>query len=134
MAPTMKNSKKANQKYAIQRLCQWNTHFVRKPAYMYALLVLLEEKQMCSNISMVGLRGRETVNAADKASYQLNESYRVFENIPNSISYWRKAKYEMLSKIDTFGPFQVFYTLSCADKCWPANFAAIMLEKGYSIQ
>ena len=40
----------------------------------------------------------------------------------------------MLSKIDTFGPFQVFYPLSCADKCWPANFAAIMLGKGYSIQ
>ena len=100
-----------------------NTHFIQQPAYLYALLTLLKEKQMHSNISMVGLRGRETVITRE----------RVFENIPNSISYWKKAKYEMLSKIDTFGPFQVFYTLSCADKRWLSNFAAIMLEKGYSI-
>ena len=77
---------------------------------MYAMLAYLEEKQFRRNISMVGLRGRDTIGKDGKISYQLDESFRVFENMPNSIMYWKKAKYEMLAKIDNFGPFQVFFT------------------------
>ena len=40
---------------------------------------------------------------------------------------------EMLSKIDNFGPFHWFYTLSCADMRWEENFSTILKEKGYKI-
>ena len=40
---------------------------------------------------------------------------------------------EMLAKIDNFGPFHWFYTLSCADMRWDVNFATILREKGYKI-
>ena len=42
-------------------------------------------------------------------------------------------KYEILAKIKNLGPFQVFFTLSCADQRWDATFATILSEKGYSI-
>lgn len=121
------------QQYAIQRLCQINTRFVRNQPYMYALLAYLEEKRLRQNISMVGLRGTESVSAEGKSSFQLEQNYRVFENLPNSITYWKNAKYEMLAKIDNFGAFQLFFTLSCADMRWDQNFAAVLAEKGYSV-
>ena len=40
---------------------------------------------------------------------------------------------EMLAKLDNFGPFHWFYTLSCADMRWDENFASILYEKGYKI-
>ena len=35
----------------------------------------------------------------------------------------------MLAKLDNFGPFQFFFTLSCADLRWNENFAAILRNK-----
>ena len=39
----------------------------------------------------------------------------------------------MLAKIDNFGPFHWFYTLSCADMRWNENFTTILREKGYKV-
>lgn len=50
-------------------------------------------------LSRTSLFKRETVNADSKASYQLDESYRVFENIPNSIWYWKKARMKCSPKL-----------------------------------
>ena len=50
-----------------------------------------------------------------------------------SPKYWNKVKYEVLAKLDNFGPFQLFFTLSCADMRWDANFITIMMERGYHI-
>ena len=40
----------------------------------------------------------------------------------------------MLAKLDNLGPFQLFFTLSCADMRWDENFAAILLERGYEMR
>ena len=39
----------------------------------------------------------------------------------------------MLAKMDNFGPFHIFYTLSCGDMRWQENFTSILKEKGYNI-
>ena len=51
----------------------------------------------------------------------------------NTPKYWQKAKYEILAKLDNFGPFNVFFTLSCADLRWEANFAAILQDRGIEL-
>jgi hypothetical protein len=35
----------------------------------------------------------------------------------------------MLAKLDNFGPFHFFFTLSCADLRWDENFSAILRQK-----
>ena len=40
---------------------------------------------------------------------------------------------EMLAKLDNFGPFHLFYTLSCGDMRWNENFTTILRGKGYNI-
>ena len=45
----------------------------------------------------------------------------------------RLTKYEMLAKLDNFGAFHYFFTLSCADLRWSPNFSPILLERGYNL-
>ena len=39
----------------------------------------------------------------------------------------------MFAKLDNFGPFNFFFTLSCADLRWDENFTAILREKVASV-
>ena len=39
----------------------------------------------------------------------------------------------MLAKFDNFGPFHLFFTLSCGDMRWMENFTSILREKGWKI-
>ena len=40
----------------------------------------------------------------------------------------------MFAKLDNFGPFHFFFTLSCADLRWDENFAAILNDKGWTVR
>ena len=51
----------------------------------------------------------------------------------NTPRYWKKAKYEMLAKLENLGSFQLFFTLSCADMRWKENFAAILRDQGLNL-
>ena len=39
----------------------------------------------------------------------------------------------MLAKLDNFGPFHLFFTLSCADLRWNENFSSILRDRGWTI-
>ena len=121
------------QNYFIQRICNKEKRFAKSPAYMYAAIAYIEKKQIQRNINLIGTRGKKTSNENGGQAYELNDGYRVLEDIKQTPNYWKKAKYEMLARLDNLGPFQLFFTLSCADMRWTENFAAILLEKGYEI-
>merc|ERR1711873_181616 len=59
---------------------------------------------------------------------KLKDPYHVLDKIPDSPEYWKSKKYELLAKLDNFGPFQYFFTLSCADKRWEENFGVLLHE------
>ena len=126
--------KLTEQRYFVQRICNKETRFAKSPAYLYSAVAYLEEKQINSNVNLAGVRGKKITTADGSTSFQLDDDYMVLENMKNTPRYWRKKKYEMLAKLDNFGPFHIFFTLSCADMRWPANFAAIMMERGYEVQ
>ena len=121
------------QNYFIQRICNKEKRFAQSPAFMYAAVAYIEKKQMKRNINLAGTRGKKFKNDNGGQSYELEDGYRVLEDIKNTPRYWKKAKYEMLARLDNLGPFQLFFTLSCADMRWNENFAAILLERGYEI-
>ena len=56
------------------------------------------------------------------------DAYRVFTGIKNTPTYYRQKKYELLAKLDNFGPFHVFWTISCADTRWQSNLTAALEE------
>ena len=93
---------------------------------------MIEKKQLQRNINLVGTRGIQTVKP-DGISYELQDGYRVLEGIKGTPKYWQTAKHEMLAKLDNFGAFQLFFTLSCADTRWTSNFAPMFIDKGYEL-
>ena len=101
--------------------------------FLYSAVGFLEEMQINRNINLVGTRGKKISSETGKSKYELQDPFRALEAMPGTPKYWQKVKYEMLSKIDNFGAFQIFYTLSCGDRRWDPNFAAILLEKGYTL-
>ena len=81
---------------------------------------------------MAGTRGKKIVKSGG-VSYELQDSFRVLEGIKNTPKYWKTAKYEIIAKIENFGAFQFFFTLSCADMRWTSNFAPLLLDMHYKL-
>lgn len=121
------------QNYFIQRICNQEQRFAKSPAYMYSAVAYIEKKQINRNINLAGTRGRRVTSEIGGQTYELDDGYRVLEEIKNTPIYWKKAKYEMIARLYNLGPFHLFFTLSCADMRWSENFAAILNERGYEI-
>ena len=63
----------------------------------------------------------------------MEDGYTVLDDVKNTPRYWKKAKYEMLAKLENLGSFQLFFSLSCADMRWKENFAAILRDQGLNL-
>ena len=121
-----------DQKYFIQRICNKDTRYSKSKPYLYAAVSALERKQLQRNINLAGTRGKKTIKPGG-ISYELQDGYRVLEGIKNTPRYWKTAKYEIIAKIENFGAFQFFFTLSCADMRWASNFAPLLIEMEYKL-
>ena len=66
-----------------------------------------------ANISF--MRGRKTINENGISQYDLQDAFTTFDGITNTPKYWQKVKYEMIAKLESNGPFHIFFTLSCGD-------------------
>ena len=121
------------QQYLVQRLRNKDTRFEQCTPYVFAAAAYLEEKQMERNIGVSFSKGKVNISDNGSKSYKLEDAYSVLDDVKGTPKYWKKLKMEMLAKIDNFGPFHWFYTLSCADMRWKDNFSSILREKGYKI-
>ena len=122
-----------DQNYFIQRVVNKDQRFARSPAYTYAAVAYIEKKQLQRNINISGTRGKKVQNSDGGITYELEDGYTVLDDVKNTPRYWKKAKYEMLAKLENLGAFQLFFTLSCADMRWKENFAAILRDQGLNL-
>ena len=129
-----REAKLQDQYYFIQRICNQDPKFARSPAYVYAAVAHTELKQIQRNMNLSYSRGKETSNTEGVRTLKLEDPYAVLDDIKQTPRYWKKAKFEIFAKLDNFGPFQFFFTLSCADLRWDENFGAILRAKGYMIK
>ena len=113
------------QQYLGQRLKNKDTRFEQCTPYVFAAAGYLEEKQMERNIGISYNKGKKNESNDGSKTYELDDAFSVLDNVKGTPRYWKKAKGEMLGKIDNFGPFHWFYTLSCADMRWDVNFTSI---------
>ena len=64
---------------------------------------------------------------------QITDPMNVFDEVRGTPRYWQKRRNEIIAKIKQLGPFQFFFTLSCADKRWAENFISILSQQGHKI-
>ena len=91
------------------------------------------KQRLSRNINLSYSRGKESAINDGVKTLKLEDPYAVLDDIKQTPRYWRKSKYEMFAKLDNFGPFHFFFTLSCADLRWDENFAAILRAKKCTI-
>ena len=126
--------KLTDQYHFVQRLRNKDERFSSDPSYVFASAAYLEKKQLQRNINVSFNRGKKSVSSSGENTYSLDDGFSVFDKISNTPSYWKTAKYEMLAKLENLGPFQFFFTLSCADSRWDENFSSIMRSLGRKIR
>ena len=126
--------KLTEQYYFVQRLRNKDMRFSTDPAYTFAAAAYLEKKQLQSNINISYQRGNEIKSPEGISTFHLQDGFSVFDKISNTPKYWKTAKYEMLAKLDNLGPFQFFFTLSCADMRWDENLSSILRKLGRRIE
>ena len=88
------------QNYFIQRILNMDKRFARCPAYVYAAVAYLEKKQLMRNINISGTRGKEVNDKDGGITYELEDGYTVLDDVKNTPRYWKKAKYELLAKLE----------------------------------
>jgi hypothetical protein len=113
----------------MQRVCNKNSKFAESPSFVYAAVAQTELNQIQRNLNLIHCHGKEVTDESGNKSLKTEDPYSVLEDIKQTPRYWRKAKYEMLARLDNLGPFHFFFALSCADLRWDENFGAILRQK-----
>ena len=118
------------QQYLIQRLLNVDSRFRDCKPYLFSSLYYLERHQLEKQINISYLRG----TVKDGQLSNLEDAFSVFDNVAGTPRYWQKKRFEMISKLEQLGPFQFFFTLSCADKKWAENFSSILALRGKKVE
>ena len=122
-----------NQQYIKQKLFNVDKRFANDPAFLFSATSYIENLQLQRNISMNYSHGSKTVREGGSRTYDVTNSYCVFTKISNTPEYWKVKKMELLSRLDNLGPFNFFFTLSCADQRWTENFSAFLHEQDIKV-
>ena len=120
--------KLTSQRYLVNRIIHKEQKFSKCAPYLYAAVSHTEKKQLNRNHALSYTTGTRAQGENGKQVMNKTDAYRVFTGIKNTPTYYRQKKYELLAKLDNFGPFQVFWTISCADTRWQSNLTAALEE------
>merc|ERR1712105_248361 len=120
--------------YFKQRLLNVNPQWRSHPHWVFAAAVYREKKDFQRNIDLGFRKGKKNTNAEGKSMYSLKDPYSVFQNVAKTPAYHKKGKMEMMARLDNFGPFHIFFTLSCADYRWLENFTSFLHEHGIGLR
>ena len=66
----------------------------------------VEAERLRNNANLTGMKGKR-VEGKGGVSYELEDPCTVFDKVKGTPKYYQKAKYEMISKFENIGPFQV---------------------------
>ena len=119
----------SSKNYFLQRLQNENPQFRKSKPYLFSAVYHSERQQFEQRINLSVQRG--VMNNGNLE--ELNDAMSVFEEIKGTPKYWQKIRTDMIAKIKQLGPFQFFFTLSCADKRWEENFVSILTQLGHDV-
>ena len=115
--------------YFKQRLFNIDPRWRKNVMWVFASAVYREKKDFERNIDLGYKKGKKKENKSGNAQYSLDDPYSVFQNVANTPAYHKKGKMEMMARLDNFGPFHAFFTVSCADYRWKENVVAVLRER-----
>ena len=124
-----RKKKVSPQQTILCRLRHISGQFAGDPLFLFAMHYFIERLTLERNINISYQRGK----IKDGIVENLHDVCSILDNVKGSGRYWLQQRYQVLAKLEQLGPFQFFFTLSCADKRWDENFVSILRQKGLKI-
>ena len=118
------------QDFVCQRFQNIDPRWRNSPTALFSYLYCVERLGLEKAMSIAYRRGKV---GKDGKLTNLENASTIFKNQPGTDQYWQTKRYEVMAKMEQLGPFQIFFTLSCADKRWDENFVAILQQRGLTI-
>ena len=125
--------KLTKQNYLKVRILSKNKKFAQTPGYIFGATSYVESQRLRSNANISGYRGKRDTDEEGQISYTMTNPFTVFDKVPNTPKYWQNVRYEMMAKMENIGSFHWFFTLSCGDMRWCANFNQYFEEKKFGL-
>ena len=94
------------QEFFQQRILNKDPRFANNPGFNFAAMSYVEAARLRSNANLTGMRGKR-VHGKEGVRLELGDPCTVFDKVPGTPKYFQKAKYDMISKFENIGPFQV---------------------------
>ena len=123
-----------DQDFFCQRLFNVDPRWRKNIHWVFAATGFREKKDFKGNIDLAFKKGKKHMTSQGSLKYHLENPYSVFQGVLNTPAYHKKGKFETMARLDNHGPFNIFFTLSCADYRWPENVAAILREQGIGLR
>ena len=121
--------KLTHQKFLANRLSNMDKRFARHPPFIFSCATYIEAFQIRRNMGLSYTHGHAVNQPGGTVKFEGHDAYAVLDDIKNTPRFWKKKKNELLARLDNLGPFQWFFTLSCADKRWAATMISVIRER-----
>ena len=124
-----RTKKLSPQQYFNQRLLNRDNRFSSNTPFIFSSVYYVERYQLEQQINISYRKGQ----FKDNNFFAIEDGFSVFDKIPGTPRYWQQKRYEMIARLEQLGPFQLFFTLSMADKRWEENYISVLSQKGCKI-
>ena len=122
--------KLTNQNFFQQRILNKDDRFEKDKGFVFGSMSHVEAERLRNNANLTGHRGKRSELPGGEQFVEVKDPLTVLDKIPGTPKYWQKFKYDMIAKLENLGPFHMFFTLSCADMRWSANFTPVLEKLG----
>ena len=102
----MRRKKLTAQQFFQQRILNKDDRFSKNPGFCFAAMSYVEAERLRNNANLTGMKGKR-VEGKEGVSYVLEDACTVFDKVKGTPKYYQKAKFDMISKFENIGPFQV---------------------------
>lgn len=120
--------------YFPARLLHEDERFSKDPFYVFMAASIVERHSLESQINISGVKGKGVSVGDGEVNVHLTDMFDVFKKVKGTPKYWQTAKNELIAKVKQLGPFQLFYTFSCAEMRWSEVFLTLLMREGYDVK
>ena len=112
------------QEFFQQRILNKDKRFSKNPGFCFAAMSYVEAERLRNNANLTGMKGRR-VEGVNGVSFELKDPVTVFDKVKGTPKYFQKSKFDMISKFENIGPFQVG---KCSTLKFISRFFSVLLH------
>ena len=123
----------SRKEYFIARLFHYRRIFSNDSDYLFMRQQFLERGALEAQIDISVQKGILSDGTAGEKTMKMTDYFNVFQKVPGTPKYWQSKRNNLLAMINVLGPFQYFFTFSCAELRWTEIIACIFRTKGHKV-